>query len=264
MLKKNNIPASKINVYVASKEEHDHYLEVLEKGTYNKVVVGKKGIVPQCRFIMNQFPENKHIVRLDDDVVEVDLSLSNLFKDKTLDYFIKYGFKECMKQKSYIWGVYPVYNPFFRKGRDEISTCLNYIVGCFYGIINRPKLNALKLTHTAENGQKEDVEVSLRYFIHDGIVLRFNRVGFVTKYYGTSGGLGRFDERIKTMLEASKRLKAHYGEYGNIVTRKNGMTEFRLRKIPAHTKPGESHEAHSENKTSKKQGKASNKTVKKR
>ena len=32
---------------------------------------------------------------------------------------------------------------------------MNFIVGAFYGIINRPNLQAIKLTITKENGQKD-------------------------------------------------------------------------------------------------------------
>jgi hypothetical protein len=232
-LKHNKIPASKIYVYVANNEELAEYEKVLDKGLFHKLIVGKKGLVPQRQFIMSQWPEGKRIVFFDDDVAKIDLSLSSLFKGKSLDAFFKAAFSECVKQHSYIWGVYPVFNPFFRKGRDEISTCLNYIVGAFYGIINRPNLSAIKLTITKENGQKEDVERTLKYFVNDGIVLRYNRVGFVTKYYGKSGGLGTFDDRLKPMLEASKKLLAKYGDYGSISTKSTGMTEFRLRKIPS-------------------------------
>ena len=35
------------------------------------------------------------------------------------------------------------------------------------------------------------------------------------------------------MLNASKKLKQKYPDYGNIIIRKNGMTEFVLKKIPA-------------------------------
>jgi hypothetical protein len=232
-LKDNHIPAKKIFVYVANQEEYDEYVKILDKSKYNKLVVGIKGLVPQRQFIMEQFPEGKHIVFFDDDVSKIDLTMSELTKGKSLDFFFKHAFKECHKHKSFIWGVYPVFNPFFRKGRPELTTCLTYIVGAFYGIINRPKLKDIELTITKENGQKEDVERTLKYFVHDGIVLRFNRVGFMTKYYGKSGGLGTFEARLKPMLEASKKLKAQYGEYGEITTKKHGMTEFRLKKIPA-------------------------------
>ena len=233
MLKNNKIPASKIYVYVANKEEYKEYSEKLDKKLYNKLVVGIKGLVPQRQFIMEQWKEGQHIVFFDDDVQSIDLSISKLFKGKSLDYFFKYAFKECQANKSFIWGVYPVFNPFFREARDETSTCLNYIVGAFYGIINRPKLKSIQLSITKENGQKEDVERTIKYFIEDGIVLRFNRVGFVTKYYGKSGGLGTFEDRLKPMLEASNKIKAAYPEYGNISTKKTGMTEFKLKKIPA-------------------------------
>ena len=233
MLKNNKISASKIYVYVANDEEYKEYLKVLDKKLYNKLVVGIKGLVPQRQFIMEQWKEGQHIVFFDDDVQSIDLSISKLFKGKTLDYFFKYAFKECVANKSSICGVYPVYNPFFREARDETSTCLNYIVGAFYGIINRPKLKSIQLSITKENGQKEDVERTIKYFIEDGIVLRFNRVGFVTKYYGKSGGLGTFEDRLKPMLEASNKIKAAYPDYGNISTKKTGMTEFKLKKIPA-------------------------------
>jgi len=235
MLHDNKIDSSRIYVYVANQEDYDIYLKTLNKDFYNKLVIGKKGLVPQRQFIMNQWSEGKHIVFFDDDVERIDLSLSPLFKNHSLDYFFRYAFTECKKRGSYIWGVYAVFNPFYRKPRKEMTTELNYIVGAFYGIINRPKLDAIKLTITKENGQKEDVERTLKYFIHDGIVLRFNKVGFITKYYGKEGGLGRFEDRIKPMTEASNRLKKQYGDYGDIKKRSNGMVEFVLKKIPART-----------------------------
>lgn len=233
MLKNNKINASKIYVYVANDDEYKEYLRILDPKLYHKLVVGIKGLVPQRQFIMEQWKDGQHIVFFDDDVEKIDLTISKLFKGKKLDYFFKYAFKECKKQHSFIWGVYPVFNPFFREARDELSTQLNYIVGAFYGIINRPSLKSIQLTLTKDNGQKEDVERTIKYFIEDGIVLRFNRVGFVTKYYGKTGGLGTFEDRLQPMLEASKKLKAAYPDYGNLSTKKTGMTEFKLKKLPA-------------------------------
>lgn len=235
MLHDNKITASRIHVYVANQEDYDIYLKTLDKSLYNKLVIGVKGLVPQREFIMNQWTTGKHIVFFDDDVERIDLSLSPKFKNHSLDYFFRYAFDECKTHGSYIWGVYAVFNPFFRKPKKEMTTGLNYIVGAFYGIINRPNLDAIQLTITKENGQKEDVERTLKYFLHDGIVLRFNKVGFVTKYYGKEGGLGQFEERIKPMTEASNKLNKQYGDYGYIKKRGNGMVEFVLKKIPART-----------------------------
>lgn len=232
-LHKHKIDHNKIYVYVANKEDYDIYKETLDSSLYKKLVVGKKGLVPQRQFIMEQWPQGKHIVFFDDDVESIDLTLSSRFKVHNLDYFIKDAFKECEQHNSYIWGVYAVFNPFFRKARKEITTELNYIVGAFYGIINRPKLKSIQLTITKENGQKEDVERTIKYFIEDGIVLRFNKIGFTTKYYGKEGGLGRFEERLKPMKDACKRIEDKYPEYGHIKVRGNGMSEFILKKIPS-------------------------------
>lgn len=232
-LNKHKIDPKKIYVYVANKEDYDIYKDILNTKFYNRLVIGKKGLVPQRQFIMEQWPINKHIVFLDDDVESIDLSLSPIFKKHNLNFFIDYAFKECVKHKSYIWGVYPVFNPFFRKPKSEMTTSLKYIVGAFYGIINRPKNKSIQLTITKENGQKEDVERSIKYFIEDGIVLRFNKIGFTTKYYGKEGGLGRFEERIKPMMDACKKLEQKYSDYGRIKVRKNGMAEFVLKKIPS-------------------------------
>ena len=234
-LNNHHINPQKIYVYVANKEDYDLYELALNKKLYNKLIIGKKGLVPQRQFIMEQWKEGTHIVFLDDDVESIDLSLSPLFKNHNLDYFIKYAFKECNKHNSYIWGVYAVFNPFFRKPRPEITSQLNYIVGAFYGIVNRPNLKSIQLTITKENGQKEDVERTIKYFIEDGLVLRFNKIGFTTKYYGKEGGLGRFEDRIKPMKDACKKLKDVYSEYGHIKIRSNGMAEFVLKKIPSNT-----------------------------
>lgn len=232
-LHKHKIDPKKIYVYVANEEDYEIYKNHLNSKLYNKLVIGKKGLVPQRQFISEQWSVNKNIVFFDDDVESIDLSLSPNFKNHNLDYFIKDAFHECRENHSYIWGVYAVFNPFFRKTKPEMSTELKYIVGAFYGIINRPNEKKVQLTITKENGQKEDVERTLKYFINDGIVLRFNRIGFKTKYYGKEGGLGQFEERLEPMKEACKKLEEKYSDYGHTKVRSNGMSEFVLKKIPA-------------------------------
>jgi hypothetical protein len=112
-----------------------------------------------------------------------------------------------------------------------MTSHLTYIVGAFYGIINRPKLKSIQLEITKENGQKEDVERTIKYYIQDGKVLRFNKIGFTTKYYGKEGGLGTFEARLVPMKEASERLLKEYPEFGKVTTRPSGMTEFTLKQL---------------------------------
>lgn len=232
MLRDNGIAASRIYVYVADEAEAAAYRQALDPNMYGKLVVGVKGLVPQRQFIMESWPAGKPIVFFDDDVASVDLSLSK-FSGAGLEAFFRAAFAETRERGLWIWGVYPVHNPYFRQGRQEVTVDLTYIVGAFYGVVNRPREEALRLTLTAANGQKEDVERTLRYFIKDGGVVRFNRVGFVTKYYGKSGGLGTFQERLLPMREASERILAAFPGYGSVVTRKSGMTEFKVKKIKA-------------------------------
>jgi hypothetical protein len=234
-LKNNSIDPKKIYIYVANKNEYDIYSQTLDENTYNKIIIGKKGLVQQREFIMKQWPQGKNIVFLDDDIKSIDLSLSSIFKSHNLNYFIKYAFTQCITNKAFIWGVYPVYNVFFREPVPEISTDLKYIVGAFYGIINRPNLNSIKLTITKKNGQKEDVERSIKYFITDKIVLRFNRIGFITQYYNKEGGLGTHEDRLKPMKEACKKIIKKYPKYTYLKTKKTGMCDVGLRKIHAFT-----------------------------
>jgi hypothetical protein len=270
-LHKHKIESNKIYVYVANKEDYDIYKQTLDESEsklgyklYNKLIIGKKGLVPQRQFIMEQWPTNKHIVFLDDDVESIDLTMSLKFKKHNLDYFIKEAFNECVKNNSYIWGVYAVFNPFFRKTKTETSTDLKYIVGAFYGIINRPNLKSIQLKITKENGQKEDVERTIKYFINDGIVIRFNKIGFITKYYGKEGGLGRFEERLKPMKEACKQLEEKYSEYGHTKVRENGMAEFVLKKIPSKIISGENTKKYNKTNRIKKQNNKTRKNKQKK
>ena len=113
------------------------------------------------------------------------------------------------------------FHPYFKDTHQEITTHLALLVGPFYGIINRPNLKSVELTLLADsNSSKEDVLRSILYFIQDGIVVRFNQIGLRTRYYGKSGGLGTFQERLKPMFEACQRLKTAYPEYGEVMTKR--------------------------------------------
>ena len=87
-----------------------------------------------------------------------------------------------IKHKSYIWGVYPINNAYFMFPR--MTTDLRFLVGPFFGIINRKKKN-LKLSIE----EKEDVQRTLQYYTLDKTILRFNNISIDTSYYKTKGGL---------------------------------------------------------------------------
>jgi hypothetical protein len=207
-----------ITIFVVE-EEYDLYKNVLPD---YEIVVGKLGIVPQRNFIENYF-EGK-LIFLDDDITHIDVP--NLLE------FFHHAFEECEKRKAYLWSVYPVYNPFFRKTKQEVTEYLSFCIGAFYGVITR-KDPDLQLHYSME-GNKEDVERSIRYFKKDGKVLRFNKVGFKTKYYGSVGGLGTLKQRLPTIISIVDNLVNAYPEYGYRKIRKSGIHEFVLRRLTEH------------------------------
>jgi len=230
MLKNNKIPSKLIYIFVANKEEEALYKNTIPKELYNKMVVGVIGLVPQRQFITDYFKAGQNIVSIDDDIKKINLTYSQ-FKDKSLDYFFKYAFNTCYKEDAYIWGIYPVDNPFFfTKKKEEYTTNLSFIIGACYGYINRP--NNKNIVSQSKASNKEDVERSILYYIEDQKVVRFNKVSITTKYYNNTGGLGNLQERLKPMKEEAEKLKQKYPEYGYIFTRPNGMTEFKLFKKP--------------------------------
>jgi len=228
MLNTLGINYERINVFVIE-EELEEYSKSLNPLWYNKLVIGEKGLVNQREFIENYYPINSHIISIDDDVTELDLTMTEF---KSADEFFKYAFQECINNKSFIWGLYPVFNPFFRKSKQFMTTQLNFIIGAFYGIINR-RTEDLKLQLTRE-GNKEDVERTILYYLKDKITLRFNKIGFKTKIYGSDGGgLGTFKNRIEIMKQDAILINQTYPELTKIKIRKNGLYEIVFKpKVP--------------------------------
>ena len=123
-LKNAGISKDKIFIFVANQEQHLIY-QTIDPDLYNQMIIGVLGLVQQREFISNYFEDGKYIIQIDDDVEDIDLSLT---EHTSLDNFFNYAFKDCVEKKSFIWGIYPVWNPFFRKERND-TTYLSYICG---------------------------------------------------------------------------------------------------------------------------------------
>lgn len=206
-----------ITIFVVE-EEYELYKSVLPDYA---LVIGVHGLVPQREFMENYFEEGTHLIFLDDDITHIDVP--NLLE------FFHHAFEECKKRKAFLWSVYPTYNPYFRNTKQECTEYLSLCIGAFYGIISR-RDPELKVKVSLE-GNKEDVERSILYFKKDGKVLRFNKVGFQTKYYGKVGGLGTLKERLPTIISNTDKLCEVYPEYGKRKIRKNGIHEFVLNRF---------------------------------
>jgi hypothetical protein len=229
MLMRHGIDPARIHVYVADDAEREIYLRSLDRSRYGALVVAVPGIVDVREFIVEQWPEGTNIVSVDDDVREVTFDRS-AYDD--MHTFFGAAFEECRKRGAYIWGVHPLANPFFLRGQ-EVTTDLRYVVGAFYGFINRPRLEAIRWDISRQcQGAKDDVELTILYFANDGLVLRFNRIGISTTYFRAQGGQGKVEKRKASHIEACRRLLERYPKYGYLRLKSNGITDFALRRRP--------------------------------
>jgi hypothetical protein len=214
-----DIPSNRIYIFVANESQYKIYKEVIHG--YN-IVIGKLGITNQRKFIKKYFKEGQCVVSIDDDVEEVNkLNGDTLNKLHNLDLFFKESFKRLKEVNLYIWGIYPVRNPFFMK--HTITTDLKFIIGTLYGFIVRHDKDLEPICK-----EKEDYEQSILYYLKDGGVLRYNNVTIKTKFKA-KGGLGLIDNRYKANKEAALYLSKTYPQFVSIFMRKE-MYEIRLRK----------------------------------
>ena len=238
-LKRHNIPDNIIYIFVANNDEREKYIMKIDIDPEH-IIIGLKGLKNQRNFISSYFPEGEYIVQLDDDIDEiVELIIPNnrtsmrtsmrtakqkreiMKKHKikpitNLNKFIVDAFNMCVSKGIYLCGIYPVDNPYFMT--DTITTDLRFIVGPFWGIINRHS-EQLKLSVD----EKENVERTLQYYIMDGGVIRFNNISITTNYYKTPGGMqtnSTTNNRRTAAQKSAELLHAKYPQYTKIITKK--------------------------------------------
>ena len=95
-----------------------------------------------------------------------------------------------------------------------------------FGIINRHDMD-LKLTIN----EKENTERTLKYYVKDGKVLRYNNITIKTNYYKNKGGMQSFNrDRINNSKKSANYLHKKYPSLTKIKVRKTtGITEVQLK-----------------------------------
>lgn len=232
LLLEHKIPAENIYIFVANNEEKKLYEKALDKSTYNKIVVGKKGLKNQRNFIIDYFNEGDYVIELDDDLdgLYTLKDQSNVIKKDhvliklpSLEKLIYDAYGLMKKYNIYIFGIYPVHNPFFMS--NKITTKLKFIVGPFFGFINR-KNKKFKV----DIDEKDDVLRTLIYYKEDGRVLRFNNVCLKTAYYKEPGGMQaeEKDRKVEALKSAHILIKRFPNFTKLNLTKKSGHPEVRL------------------------------------
>ena len=246
VLQEHKIDPKRIHIFVSDEEQKKIYQDELPKNSYKKLVVGVPGIKNIRNFMPNYFREGQKIFYMDDDISQVFENFNNnhtprklnkntydkknnkLVKMKNLHKFIESAFELAKKKKMDNWGVYPVENPYFMKpttknSDDFTTTYLSYIIGFMTGVINNRKAELRTID------DKEDYERSIKYYLKDGGVLRFNNVTCRTNCYKEPGGM-QVERTKKRIHDSAVYLTKQYPKLCTLNTgKKSGFTEVRLK-----------------------------------
>jgi len=222
-----------IRIFVRDQEELSQYIRDCGNG-YEYIITHAKGIKNTRNFLRNYYyTTNKHldfVLFVDDDIDSLEkLKCSNekiKITPEKLEQEILNMYNETKKRNLKFWGICGFNNAFFMK--DTISTNLKYIIGAFCGLV-KPSEGELIET-VIEHG--EDYEFTIKHFLTDGGVVRFNNYCINTKYYREEGGicqdLGGIEKRNENAKESLTYLENEYPEMGKMIQKKNGMYDFRF------------------------------------
>ena len=236
VLQEQKIPSNKIYIIVANQTEKKQYLKTVPPEYHSHIIVGRKGLRNQRNFITTYFSEGEFLVQMDDDISQIwELTNSgNNYQHKkdhkliplqNLDTFLKKTYQLMISQGIYLFGVYPVDNPYFMS--NKYTTDLRFIVGPFWGVINR-HLPSLRI----DLDEKEDVLRTLLYYQQDGQVLRYNNITITTPYYTEKGGMqSENKDRKLESLRSAQLLVSRFPQYCHLKPKKkkNGHTEVILK-----------------------------------
>lgn len=223
-LKQTDIDMSKVDIFLSNPNEEQAYRENLKDYPVNIIVSNTKHVNTQRNFIVDYYKEDELILGIDDDIdlVAMKVDDKNTIQLNSLTEFVDNAFTISLDKKIDMWGVNPVINPYFMK--NNITFNLKYIVACFYGWRNNKEKKAYVSTNP-EYG-KEDFERSIRYYIADGGVTRFNYVAPKTKYYSEKGGIQNYrtveyeEKAVKWLLQTfpmfCKRNSKSKGKYPEV------------------------------------------------
>lgn len=225
VLEQYNIAPELITIFVADEQEHDLYQKSLKDTPYKNIVVGVPTIGAQRNFIERWYPEGTRLMMFDDDIEEVQKKISEQKLGRVEDLeneIIIPGFKECEKVGAKTFGIYAAANAYFMK--ERIYTNLCYIIASMFGVIVEHHDDLLRVTNHGE-----DYEYSIRQYLRNGAVVRFDNYTVKSNYYKEDGGL----QTIRTkeyVYESIKKIADMFPDMCTMYIRKTtGHAELRLR-----------------------------------
>jgi hypothetical protein len=227
LLERHHISKDNIFLFVVE-EEREAYKNAYP--TY-QIITGVLGLGAQKNFIVNYFPLDTKIVKMDDDVEDV-WRVRGAEKKKgpidNLHELIVEGFTECENHNRRLWGVtvFAHYNS--RYMEDRITITPAFCTGSLYGFFNN-KFNGIN------SGWCEDKEYCLEYSSRDRGIVLFKGVACKTKI-GAPGGLNKkFDERKELHIADMKVLADKYPQLVKVDPKKADRLVLSRKKLIAPT-----------------------------
>jgi hypothetical protein len=225
VLESYNINPSRITIFVADEDELVKYKESLKDTPYQNIVVGVHTIGAQRNFIEKYYPEGTKLVMFDDDVEEVQRKISEQklgrLEDLENEFIIK-GFEECEKVGAKTFGIYAASNAYFMK--ERVYTKLCYVIASMFGVIVEHDPFLERVTNHGE-----DYEYSIRQYVKNGAVVRFDYLTVKSNYYKEDGGL----QTIRTkeyVYESIKKIAELFPDLCTMYIREStGNAELRLK-----------------------------------
>jgi hypothetical protein len=157
------IPANKISVFLAEKNQQTEFQSILIPGTFGRIIAG----IP----VNEIFPVGSQLIFMAPNLTGfyelTENSRDSIKPLKSLLSVIKLGFYECEKTGSFLWGIQHIKKKKCLK--LSISHNLKIIPNTFYGCVYTGIDSKLKFT--------EDIERSILYYRQNLVVVRLNMFG---------------------------------------------------------------------------------------
>ena len=216
------IDKKRITIFVANKEEETIYKNSLQDEY--KIVVGVPTIGKQRNYIEKYYEEDVLLMMFDDDLDGIYRKNKKKLDavDDLEEEFIFKGFNYCLKYNVNIFGLYAAANPFFMK--RKIYTKLCYIPGGVFGIKVKHDPFLERVTNHGE-----DYEYSIRQYIKNKALIRFDYLTIKSKFFKEEGGLQTIRTK-KYIYDSIYQIQSMFPQYCKMYIRKStGNAELRLK-----------------------------------
>jgi hypothetical protein len=223
VLEKYQVPPDRVYIFVANEEERERYEKALAGHLYNNIHVAVPTIGAARNFIEQEFfSEGEYVVSLDDDLTGIHRWVDEKTLVEVDDFekeLIVAGYEAMQTHGTKCWGIYAAANPYFMSEGHTTKLC--YIIASCYGFIVEHD-DFLR----RETNHGEDYEYSIRQYIKNGKVFRFNNYTVKTKYFGT-GGLEEFRNN-KYIYDSIRKIEKMFPKHCTLYFRK-GRAELKMK-----------------------------------